>query len=657
MDGVQRQLAATHSQPTGGALVAALACGLTLIVVLTKFALLPFPVHTAGQFVRWLLRLAIVSSADVAFVAALALTFWALYQPTCSRPNWRRVWRGTTIAAFQLAGLYAVASIVMFRVTLRPLSIQLLSFSGGPRLMASSLTGFLTWDIVAGGLAVIVGAAVVALRARRDTPRDRCLSNAPRHDGTRRHWAWTAACFAAVTGYTTVCQAYIAKNWTDPNRWERRIAASPHAALIVSCWEALAGRDATASLDPALADESDFTRAEAVGLSAESGMTGLKTTPRPKNLILIVLESVGVEYLNLYGSPYETMPNLAALAARQGLIFDHVYAHCPSSPKGLVALACSTIPRCDWRLITRDDPNFDVPTLAQALAPAGVESAYLHSGYWSWKKRDDFLRQRGVQAVIDAASLPTPQVFSWGVSDRDLMAAGLRWIDERAGRPFHLMLWTIETHHPYVITGPSRDFGTSDAELNRYLNALHNSDALIADLVEQLERRGLLAETLIAVTGDHGELFGQHGQRVHSFGVYEENVHVPLVLLHPSLAAGPRRTAALCQQVDVPATLVGLMGQPLPAAWQGQDVLAHGGRERAYFFAVSNDVVLGVRQGTLKYHFHPQTGREELFDLSQDPQEQHDLAETQPALAAQLRGRVAGLVHAQRRRLAAHGAP
>lgn len=653
MDGDFTSVLPTQDEPTGPRLVAALTAGLTLVVVLSKLALLPFPVSSVGEFVRWLLRLAIVSSADVAFVASLALAALALHRLSAKWPACRRVWRWLTVASFQAAGLYAVASIVMFRVALRPLSVQLLSFSGGPALMASSLAGFLTWDVAVGITAVAAAGALVGWNgrsARRSTTRT--FAQTPSRVLPR--WAWTTLIAVGAFGYATVCQAYMARQWPDPNRWERRIAASPHAVFLASCWNALAGPDVLAALDPSAADESDFQPTVAPSAAGEPLPLD---RPRPKNLVLIVLESVGTEYLNLYGAAYETMPNLAALASRNGLIFDRVYAHCPSSPKGLVALSSSTVPRCDWRLITRDDPEFDVPTLPQALAAAGVRSAYLHSGYWSWKQRDRFLRERGVAAVIDADTLPAPQVFSWGVADRDMFAAGLRWLDERPNQPFHLLMWTIETHHPYVVTEAARDFGVGDDELNRYLNALRSADCQIAEFVAQLENRGLLADTLIAITGDHGELFGQHGQRVHSFGVYEENVRVPLVLLHSSLADGPRRTDALCQQVDIPATLLARMGQPQPAAWQGRDVLSGGGPERAYFFAVSNDLVLGVRQGAWKYHFHPQDGREELFDLDTDPNEQQNLAPDQPVVAAELRKRVAGMVHAQRRHLAAHGAP
>ena len=207
-------------------------------------------------------------------------------------------------------------------------------------------------------------------------------------------------------------------------------------------------------------------------------------------------------------------------------------------------------------------------------------------------------------------------------------------------------------------TGEStREFGTGDPELERYLNAIEGADALIARLIDELDRRGLRESTVVAITGDHGEVFGQHGQRVHSFAVYEENVHVPLVILHPGLRDSPRRFTGLCQQCDIPATLLGLLGAPRPEAWQGRDVLSEGPRPRAYFFAVSNEIWLGVRQGHLKYHYAMRSGREELFDLSADPNEATNLAVDERARCEELRGRLATLVQAQRAHLASHGSP
>src|SRR6185503_5542699 len=218
----------------------------------------------------------------------------------------------------------------------------------------------------------------------------------------------------------------------------------------------------------------------------------------------------------------------------------------------------------------------------------------------------------------------------WGVADRAMFQATLDWIDADRSRPFFALAYTIETHHPYVAREPLRDFGVGHEDFNRYLNALRATDETIGWLMDELKRRGLEDSTLVAITADHGESFGQHNQRIHSFSVYESAVHVPLVLLHPSLRdEQPPRVADVARHIDIVPTLLDSLGIEAPADWQGRSLLrpedrgagfqpagkpdAGPGRS-AYFFATGNQVILGLRDGPYKYHYHLSTGHEELFD-------------------------------------------
>lgn len=669
--------------PSTGRFILALAVGLSLIVVAAKFVLLPFPVTTPLEFARWVLRLGIVAAADLAFVIYLAVlclvgALVSAAVPTLRANGWRTVGRTLVATMFLLAAMYAVVSVPMFRLTMVPLTVELLSFSGGPSLMASSLADFLNPGSLLSLVAVpcVLVASVAA--ARRVPP--------PwRGEGSLR-WQFALLGVATLLAFTLSFggRAYVETNWTDPNRWERRIAASPHAVFVGSCVNELFKSDRlTLSFDPADVDMSDFERpvaaaaresggvalatstrrvtdaesASVVAAVGTSPLDSLQEDQRAKNLIVIVLESVGANYLGLYGAPYDNTPYLEARVARGGMVVEHVYAHAASSPKSLIALSASVIPRVDWKLITRDSPDFDVPLLPQVLHERGYRTCYLHSGYWGWKERDSFLRRRGVETILDAANLPAPELFSWGISDDALFQATLRWIDEDWSRPFHALLWTIETHHPYLAGDDAQDYGVEDEELNRYLNAIRNVDRRIERLMQELERRGLADDTVVAITGDHGEVFGQHGQRVHSFGIYQENVRVPVVLLHPSLSQGPRHYDDVAQQVDLPATLLGMLDVPAPNCWQGRDLLHKGALPRAYFFSTGNEVLLGLREGDLKYHYHVKGGHEELFDVSRDPNEMTNVAAHFPDKCAEFRRRVGGLVRAQRAFLAAHGSP
>jgi len=336
-------------------------------------------------------------------------------------------------------------------------------------------------------------------------------------------------------------------------------------------------------------------------------------------------------------------------------MFENVYVSVPNSCKSIVALTSSVYPRLDWDLIVRDCPQFSVPGIQQVLAERGYRTCFAHSGYWSWRKRDTYLRQRGVQTLIDAETLPEHRINSWGVSDKAMFQACLEWIDASPVSPFFLLAYTIETHHPYAQPDKPLDFDVADPELNDYLNAVRATDERIAWFVQELARHGLEESTLVVITTDHGESFGQHNQREHMFGIYQPNVHIPLVLLHPSLAGLPRRIASVREQIDIAPTILDLLGVPSPPQWQGRHLFRTDDGRPAYFFCVGNHVVLGLRDRFWKYHYYVDTGQEELFDLAADPGEEHNLAREHASRCLDYRRRVGGLVRFQRQFLARHG--
>jgi phosphoglycerol transferase MdoB-like AlkP superfamily enzyme len=624
------------------------------VLVATKLALLPFPVTTVGEFARWWLRLAVVVSPDLGFLAAMTL-ICALISLVVRGPRMAAGWRWPLYAAYVAAAVYAVVSLLMFRVMRVPFSIRLLSFAGGPTLMASSIARFLSPAAVAALVAAPLTVFVAPLVARRLAW---FRAGAPGATGV----LFAAAAFTPA--YVAVCNAYIRAHWTDPNRWERRIAHSPHALLLSSCFEeAFKEQPFGNAFSMPNADTSDFAAPAATVpdeppaiLPAETFLDGR----RPKNVVLIVLESVGAEYFGVQGSKYPTTPRLDRLAAEQGLVFENIYAQAACSCNGLVCLTASTLPRPDWFLIVRDNPGFDVPTIAQALAGYGYRSCFAHSGYWSWKQRDRFLKERGADVLIDAADHPEDKASSWGMHDRIMYRGVLDFIDaSRAAepdQPYFVFAYTLDTHHPYLAVDDPYDFGVDDPELARYLNAIRAADTEIGRFIDELTRRGLADSTLVAVTADHGESFGQHGQTLHSFSLYEQAVHVPLVLLYPGFRSPGRREAVVGQHVDIAPTLLSLMGIDAPVEWQGRDLLAAERSPRAYFCSAGNEIVLGLRDGPYKYHYYVAGQRDELFDLEADPEEDHDLAAQQPQRCLGYRRRVAGFVEHQREFLARHGA-
>lgn len=622
-----------------------LATVLAITGIAGKGLLLPYHVATVGEFVRWCLRLAVISSPDICFATVMAVVCWSIsgvlrWWP----PVVRRAWRWFAIGLFALCAIYAVASVPMFKVTKVPFTVRLLSFVGGPEVMLSSATEYFPPRIVCLLIAAPLTVVVVPLLARSRMAH-RLLSPIGRKA--------TALFCAAVVSGGVACERYVAASWTDPNRWERRISQSPHWVLLASFVQEFS-KDQPFSQNYSFKeiDDSDFRRPKP-DLSRQPPL--MPAERRPKNVVLIVLESVGVEYVGAYGSKFEATPNIDRLTAERGIRFDNIYSQAASSCKSLVALSHSTYPRPDWLLIVRDHPKFDVPGIAQVLATQGYRTCYAHSGYWGWQKRDAFLKARGVDAVVDAGSHPGQEINSWGIDDQTMYRDVLDWIDQDRERPFFAYAYTIETHHPYFPTGEHRDFGVKDEELDRFLNALRAADAKVAWFMSELEKRGLADSTLVAITGDHGESFGQHNLRTHSFGIYEQAVHVPFVLVHKGLSDLPRKCANVGRHIDVAPTLLDVLNIPAPKEWQGESLFRQTGDERAYFLSVGHEVVLGLRDGQYKYHYYVDTSHEELFDLARDPREDENLATTDPERARAYRARLGGWVNSQREFLAKHG--
>jgi arylsulfatase A-like enzyme len=181
-----------------------------------------------------------------------------------------------------------------------------------------------------------------------------------------------------------------------------------------------------------------------------------------------------------------------------------------------------------------------------------------------------------------------------------------------------------------------------DYDLGRYLNAIADVDRQLGRLFEGLRARGLDDETLVVVTGDHGEAFGDpHPTWGHGFRLYDEGVRVPLMIRSPTLFPRGRREATLGGHVDVNPTVLDVLGYEAPGEWEGRSLFLAGRPPRVYFYAANDHYLMGVREDDLKYVYNASSGRGQLFDLASDPDERHDVAAAHPEVCRRLRARLA----------------
>jgi arylsulfatase A-like enzyme len=395
----------------------------------------------------------------------------------------------------------------------------------------------------------------------------------------------------------------------------------------------------------------------ALGLLALLGCGGVPE-PTARNLVLISLDTLRADRLGVYGYARATSPHLDAFAS-EAFVFERAQSAGNATVGAHHALFQS---RPASRAIARKE---SAPTLAGLLHRHGWRTAGFTDG-GTMSRELGFAR--GFQRFDDgnhglAESLPKAQA----------------WIDEVAAgsAPFYLFLHSFDVHLPYdppppwdehfgpayrgPVTGPStrpllrgirRIFEghsappvkLTPADRERvsalYDGEIVKTDALLAPLLARLDAAPLRDDTLVVVLSDHGEEFWEHGSVLHSHTLYQELLHVPLLVRVPAWRGRAHRIAARVSMLDLLPTLLELLDLPPPRDLRGRSlvplmrepgsvpepapILSEG-----YPFGLNKQSLLA---GRFKLIRTLPTGRVELYDLEADPAEQHDLAGARPAL-------------------------
>ena len=373
-----------------------------------------------------------------------------------------------------------------------------------------------------------------------------------------------------------------------------------------------------------------------------------------QNVVVVVLESAAAHY---FDGP-QRYPQLTEPIERftgDYLYFDQIYAHAPSSNCTMVSLLTGLYPKLSYESVTREFTAYPFKSLPSELKAAGYRTSFFTSGDLEWQNAIQFLEHREFDTVEDFTEIQCAQEYrlesgayqeSGAIDDKCLVDRLDEWVGEDDDAPFLSILWTAQTHYPYYFDGTKTDFGVEGFYEDRYLNALRHGTEAVVTVMENLRSRGLDSTTLVVVTGDHGEAFGQHGHHGHGNTLYEEDLRVPLYLIHPGTFGGDT-LSELGGVKDLPSTILSALGRPVPPSWQGRDLLYTTGDE-GFYFSPWTQLYFGYRKGSIKYLFNESNRTVQVFDLEADPGEQHDLsAEVPEADLRAARLRVAAWVQHQ----------
>ncbi len=353
------------------------------------------------------------------------------------------------------------------------------------------------------------------------------------------------------------------------------------------------------------------------------------SAPRqPLNVVLVVLESTRASSTTVHAPQLKTTPFLASLA-RQGRWAERMYTVIPHTSKALVGILCSLTPWPRTPILEAQGGPFPGGCLATLLRREGYATAFFQTATATFEQRAALIENAGFEDFFERDDMPPNFHRSsyFGYEDRAMLGPALDWVARHRTRPFLLTLLTLTSHHNYVVPRgfPRRDFG-HQGHYESYLNTLRYVDDFLREVHHGFARMGLLDRTVFVVVGDHGEGFGEHGRYQHDNTIYEEGIHVPFVVAGPGVPSPGRPIRGLRQITDVMPSILELLGYRIEGGrLDGRSVFSSPWRQAVHVACWYHDYCMARVTERRKFVYHYWRRPPEVFDLTTDPFERHDL--------------------------------
>jgi arylsulfatase A-like enzyme/cytochrome c-type biogenesis protein CcmH/NrfG len=354
---------------------------------------------------------------------------------------------------------------------------------------------------------------------------------------------------------------------------------------------------------------------------------------RARNLLLITIDTLRADRVGAYGYAAARTPAIDALAAR-GVRYEHAYATAPITLTSHASLLTGMYPPAHSARHNGMHLNDNARTLAQGVKTAGFSTGAFVGAF-------PLDRRFGLDRGFDVYSDLMPRGRDGRPANerpaRIVADEAIDWLAKHRSGRFFLWIHFFEPHAPYGNPADGRPAS------QRYDDEVAEADRQAQRILSSLGTDQ--ASTLVVLTADHGEAFGEHGEIGHSVFVYDTTLRVPLMIAGPGV--NPRIVSDPVSLVDIAPTVMRALDLPAVSNTDGIDLTPERtasvpSRDRyAESFAPLLDFgwspLRSMRSGNMKYIAAP---KPELYDLTADPSESVNLVQKDPQRAAALEARI-----------------
>ena len=384
--------------------------------------------------------------------------------------------------------------------------------------------------------------------------------------------------------------------------------------------------------------------------------------PQPlRNVLVYVVDCLRADHLDAYGYSRETGPHFRAFG-RKGVRFARCFAQDTWTKPSMSSLATGVDSFVHGIERYGDVIPGGLVMLPEILRAAGYATCAISENPHTPPDADQRRAYCFQEATHLRVELDDPPL-RWNQLPDVTYAAASRFLDTHRDRNFFLYVHTMEPHdipveHPgdQLVYDPPEPFrsrwadSADPAPMDLYDGGISFADANFQRVVDKLEELGLRDDTLVIVTADHGEAFGEHeGKFGHAGKPYNELTYVPLFMGLPRVLPARRVVEENVQLIDLPPTILELLGLPANEQFLGANLWPLIARREAGALkdrAVASNWVgftAAVKQDAKLFH-DTHADIKMLFDLRTDFGETHDLAASRPDTAGALQAELAAYI-------------
>lgn len=288
------------------------------------------------------------------------------------------------------------------------------------------------------------------------------------------------------------------------------------------------------------------------------------TLDRPRNLVIILAESLSAEFIgSLGGLPLS--PQFDALS-QQGILFSNLFATGKRTNRGLESVVTGALPIPLISAIKLRLAQSNFFTLPSLLKAHDYRTSFLYGGDANFDNMRRFLSYNGVDQFIEGADIDNAQFRNhWGVSDGDIFSTANDLFRQQAllKQPFASIILTLSNHEPFDF--PESDFELYEQPPFTQNNVAKYADHALGEFFKQARKEAYFNNTVFLIVADHGVEIRARGL------IPAAKYHIPALIIAPDIE--PQRIDKLASQIDLPPTVLGLLGITTRHPMPGRDLL------------------------------------------------------------------------------------